>query len=52
MEKKAGFIVVLGSLNIDLFLEVHRMPVLGETMQTEGVIKGFGGKVSYKCPNF
>jgi sugar/nucleoside kinase (ribokinase family) len=46
MQSKSNRIIVLGSLNMDLFLEVHRMPVIGETIQTEGVVKGFGGKVN------
>jgi hypothetical protein len=45
MEASTPKIVVLGSLNVDVFLQVKRMPVIGETLQTEGLIKGFGGKV-------
>lgn len=45
MEIARPKIVVLGSLNIDVFLQVKRMPVIGETLQTEGLVKGFGGKV-------
>lgn len=46
MESSIPKIVVLGSLNVDVFLQVKRMPVIGETLQTEGIVKGFGGKVS------
>lgn len=38
-------IVVLGSLNYDVFLKVARMPVMGETMAaSDDIVKAFGGK--------
>lgn len=45
MQASIPKIVVLGSLNVDVFLQVKRMPVIGETLQTEGLVKDFGGKV-------
>ena len=43
MDKKK--IVVLGSINIDIFLKIDRQPHIGETMQSKGMTMGYGGKV-------
>ena len=38
-------IVVLGSLNFDVFLKMQRMPEVGETLATnDDIFKAFGGK--------
>ena len=44
MEKQLN-IVVLGSLNYDVFLKMKRPPVIGETLDASNdVLKAFGGK--------
>ena len=38
-------VVVLGSLNYDVFLKISRLPKLGETLAAEDdILKAFGGK--------
>ena len=37
-------IVVLGSLNLDIFLKVQRLPQVGETIASSEVVKAYGGK--------
>ena len=45
METQKKKIVVLGSLNYDVFLKMNRLPVIGETMAADDdVMKAFGGK--------
>ena len=40
-------IVVLGSLNYDVFLQMKRMPQVGETLEaSDDIFKAFGGKGS------
>lgn len=40
-------IVVLGSLNFDVFLQMKRMPEVGETLEaSDDIFKAFGGKGS------
>ena len=46
MESKPS-IVVLGSINVDSFLDVKRIPAMGETLQSEGFSIRFGGKVGH-----
>ena len=38
-------VVVFGSINIDIFLEVDRQPQIGETMSARKMTLGYGGKV-------
>ena len=49
-ENKNGLtkkIVVLGSLNYDVFLQMKRMPQVGETLEaSDDIFKVFGGKGS------
>lgn len=44
MSTKAPIITVIGSLNVDLVTRTERVPVGGETLQTESFDIGFGGK--------
>ena len=37
-------IAVVGSLNLDIFLKVHRLPQVGETIASNAVVKAYGGK--------
>ena len=39
-------IAVVGSMNVDIFLKMHRMPNLSETVASDSMVKAFGGKVS------
>jgi sugar/nucleoside kinase (ribokinase family) len=44
-EKKLKKIVVLGSLNYDVFLKIDGLPKRGETISADDqVLKAFGGK--------
>jgi len=36
--------VVLGSSSGDVFFKLDRVPVVGETIEAQGVEKAFGGK--------
>ena len=37
--------MVLGSLNLDVFLKMERLPLIGETLNAEDqIFKAFGGK--------
>lgn len=44
MRGKESPIVVVGSINIDLVVTTHRVPVAGETIQGDGFQQHFGGK--------
>jgi ribokinase len=45
IEKKVKKIVVLGSLNYDVFLKIDGLPKRGETISADDqVLKAFGGK--------
>ncbi|NLI21814.1 MAG: ribokinase, partial [Clostridiales bacterium] len=37
-------VVVIGSLNYDLFLQVGALPQIGETYQAQGLVTAAGGK--------
>ena len=39
-------VTVVGSMNVDIFLTMFRMPDLGETIASDTMKKAFGGKVS------
>ncbi len=39
-------VTVVGSMNVDIFLKMFRMPDLGETIASDSMSKAFGGKVS------
>ena len=39
-------IAVVGSMNVDIFLKMRRMPKLTETVASDSMEKAFGGKVS------
>jgi ribokinase len=44
-DKKSKKIVVLGSLNYDVFLKIDSLPKRGETISADDqVLKAFGGK--------
>ena len=42
---QAQKVVVLGSINIDIFLKIDRQPQVGETMACNNMTVGYGGKV-------
>ena len=44
-------VTVVGSMNVDIFLTMFRMPDLGETIASDTMKKAFGGKVSYVTSN-
>ena len=46
MIAKRSDISVLGSLNVDIFICMDRLPRIGETIESKEVKKAFGGKVS------
>ena len=37
-------ICVVGSLSRDIFLKVKKLPMVGETIASDGVVYAFGGK--------
>ena len=37
---------IFGSLNVDRFLRMDRLPTEGETVSAEGFLLAYGGKVS------
>ena len=39
-------ISVVGSINVDFFLKMRRMPQLGETLASDSMVRAYGGKVS------
>ena len=43
-------VTVVGSMNVDIFLTMFRMPDLGETIASDTMKKAFGGKVSMGNP--
>jgi sugar/nucleoside kinase (ribokinase family) len=46
MEDKTITVSIFGSLNVDRFLRMDRLPQEGETISAEGFLLAFGGKVS------
>ena len=44
-------VTVVGSMNVDIFLTMFRMPDLGETIASDTMKKAFGGKVSCDTKN-
>ena len=44
-------VTVVGSMNVDIFLTMFRMPDLGETIASDTMKKAFGGKVSCVTSN-
>ena len=40
-------VTIVGSMNVDIFLTMFRMPDLGETIASDTMKKTFGGKVSF-----
>lgn len=39
-----GRVIVLGSINVDLMIQVDRLPCAGETVHSNGLIRQLGGK--------
>ena len=52
-QNRVPIISVVGSLNADIFIQVKRCPMIGETLDATGVKRAFGGKVRHRIqPKF